>query len=293
MAEKPAGERTTADFIGGVLDRLGIPRSVLSHLRELRSRMLRVLFTVGFFYTLFFIFEFRQVGDLGGIPIFAPVFSPFHPFAAQVLSKMRFDLIPPDVQVIQVSPTEIVILYMQIALGLAIACSMPMILYQFGRFVMPALYAHERRELLRLIVPGVLLFATGCAFAYRVVVPPIMMFLFEYTRELSPVVAVSVSLGQALEFAMLLVVAFGFVFEMPLVMTLLTRIGLVQARTWRRYSRHAAVLFLVVGGFITPDTSGVTQIMVALPMMGLYFSGCVFAEVSSRRKAARAAPATG
>jgi sec-independent protein translocase protein TatC len=291
----PPGGVMAGDFVGQILDRLGIPRSFLAHLRELRSRLLRVLFTVGFFYILFFMFEFREVARLGGLPVVAPAFSPFHPFSAQLLTRMRSDLIPPDVQVIQVSPTEIVILYMQIALVMAIACAMPMALYQFGRFVMPALYRHERRELVRLIAPGVLLFALGCAFAYRIVVPPILNFLFEYSRELSSqspgVILVSVSLGQALEFAMMLVLAFGFVFEMPLVMSALTRIGIVEARTWRRFSRHAAVGFLLAGGFITPDTSGVTQVLVALPMMGLYFSGCVLAEFAGRRAAARATTA--
>ena len=288
---------TTLDLIGGILDRLGLPKTVLSHLRELRSRLLRVLVTLGFFYMLFFLFDIQQVGTLGGVPIYAPVFSPFHPFAAQVLQMMRFDLIPADVQVIQVAPTEIVILYMQIALLLAFAFSMPMILYQFGRFVMPALYPHERREMMRLIAPGVLLFAIGCAFAYKVIVPPIMNFLFQYSREFSAaspnVLMVSVSLGQGLQFALMLILAFGFVFEMPLVMNLLTRIGLVEARTWRRYSRHAAVGFLIVGGFITPDTSGVTQIMVALPMMGLYLAGCALAEWTSRRASPRSAAAAG
>ena len=286
---------TTGDFLASVFERLGIPRSWLSHLRELRARLLRILFTVAFFYGLFFLFEFKQVATLGGVPIIAPVFSPFHPFAAQMLSKMLGDLIPRDVQVIQVSPTEIVVLYMEIALVFAIACAMPMALYQFGRFVMPALYAHERRELMRLITPGVMLFAVGCAFAYRIVVPPIINFLFEYSRELSAqapgLILVSVSVGQALEFAMMLILAFGFVFEMPLVMSALTRIGIVQARTWRRYARHAADGFLIVGGIITPDTSGVTQVLVALPMMGLYFGGCLLAVYGERRAAARPATA--
>jgi len=130
-----------------LFDRFGIPRAYLAHLKELRSRLLRVFFAVGFFYGLFFMFEFKVVATLGGVPVVAPVPSPFHPFAAQLFTKMRADLIPADVRTIVFSPTEIVILYMQISLMLAIACAMPMILYQFGRFIMPALYPHERREI--------------------------------------------------------------------------------------------------------------------------------------------------
>jgi sec-independent protein translocase protein TatC len=284
-------ETASGDLLGIVFDRFGIPRSYLAHLRELRSRLLRVLFTVGFFYVIFFMFEFRQVAQLWGLPIYAPEFNPFHPLAAQLITQIRFDLIPADIPVFQFSATEIVVLYMEISIVLSIVCSMPMILYQFGRFVMPALYPHERRELFRLMAPGVMLFSLGCAFAYRVVVPPMMDFLFQYSRELSAqspgLIIVSVSIGQALEFALMLVLAFGFVFELPLVMSLVTRIGLVQARTWRRYSRHAIVGFLIVGGIITPDTSGVTQVLVALPMMGLYFAGCLLAEIAERRSAAR------
>jgi sec-independent protein translocase protein TatC len=286
---------TARDFAAELLIRLGIPTSYLSHLRELRSRMLRVLFTVGFFYVLFFIFELQEVARVAGVPILAPIFAPFHPAASQVLTKMVDDLIPKDVELFFFSPAELVILYMQIALALAVACSMPMILYQFARFVMPALYAHERREMLRLVGLGLVLFGLGCLFAYRIVVPPIMNFLFEYSREFaagsSGTVLVSVSIGQALEFCIALVLAFGVVFEMPLVMGVLTRLGVVQAKTWRQYWRHAFVAFLIVGGFITPDTSGVTQILVALPMTALYLTGCVFAFAAERRSARAPAPA--
>src|SRR3989304_4566567 len=194
-----------------LFDRFGIPRAYLAHLKELRSRLLRVFFAVGFFYGLFFMFEFNVVATLGGVPLLAP----FPPFAPQLFTKMRADLIPADVRTIVFSPTEIVILYMQISLMLAIACAMPMILYQFGRFIMPALYPHERRELLKLIAPGVLLFATGCAFAYKFVVPPMLNFLFQYTRELivaAPgTVELTVSVRQALGVAMVLILAFGVV----------------------------------------------------------------------------------
>jgi sec-independent protein translocase protein TatC len=289
--------QATRDFAVELLERFGIPTSYLAHLRELRQRLLRVLFTVGFFYALFFLFEFQEVAQIGGLPVFAPVFAPFHPFAAQVMARMITDLSPAGVTLIQTSSAEIVILYMQIALALALACAMPMILYQFGRFVMPALYPNERRELVKLVLPGLGLFALGCVFAYVFIVPPILNFLFEYSRELaqstSGVLLVTVSIGQLLEFALTLVVVFGLVFEMPLVMGLLTRLGIVEAKTWRHYWRHALVGFLVVGGVITPDTSGVTQILVALPMTALYFTGCAIALVSERRAHRRAAPAAG
>ena len=285
------------DFAAELLERFGIPTSYLSHLRELRQRLLRILYTMGFFYTLFFLFEFREVARVGDLPLYAPFLSPFHPFAAQVMGRMTDDLAPAGVVLIQTSSVEIVILYMQIALALAVACSMPMILYQFGRFVMPALYPHERRELVRLVVPGLLLFSVGCIFAYTIIVPPILNFLFEYAREFaqtsSGTVLVTVSIGQLLEFALTLVLVFGVVFEMPLVMNVLTRIGVVEAKTWLRYWRHAVVAFLIVGGVITPDTSGVTQVLVALPMTALYFTGCALALFSARRAQRAASPTPG
>src|SRR5690349_19415033 len=106
-------ESAQSDFLGALFDRFGISRKYLAHLRELRSRLLRVLFTVGFFYVLFFMFEFKQVAELWGVPVFAPVFNPFHPFAAQLVTQIRIDLIPADVQVFQISATEIVVLYME------------------------------------------------------------------------------------------------------------------------------------------------------------------------------------
>ncbi len=271
-----------------IFDRLGIPKEYLAHLRELRQRMLRVLFTVGFFYGVFFLFEFEPAGTLGPVTLYTPHFSPFHPFAGQVLGAMVDSLIPPDVTVFQVSPYEIPVLYMQIALTLSLVASMPMILYQFGRFVMPALYPRERREIVRFVGPGLGLFAVGISFAYLVVLPPLLHFLFEYSRELAINAAsaqflISVSIAQAISFALILLLAFGLVFELPLVMNLLTRIGIVQASTWWRFWRHAVIGFLILGGFITPDTSGVTQLLVSLPMIGLYMGGAVFATLNERR----------
>jgi sec-independent protein translocase protein TatC len=198
---------------------------------------------------------------------------------------MILDLIPPDIQVFQVSPYEIPVLYVQIALTLSLICSMPMVLYQFGRFVMPALYPHEKRLLAKLIGPGLVLFAVGAAFAYTVVLPPLMHFMFEYSRQLAAGTnfALTVSVSEAISFALILLLAFGLVFEMPLIMNLLTRLGLVQATTWWTYWRHAVVAFLLVGGFITPDTSGVTQLLVSVPMIGLYLGGAALASLTQRR----------
>lgn len=282
-------------LVGEIFDRLGIPKEYLAHLRELRQRLLRVIFTVGFFYAFFFLFELRPAGSIGNVPLYAPQFSPFHPFAGQVLERLILDLIPPDIQIFQVSPYEIPVLYVQIALTLALVCAMPMILYQFGKFVIPALYPHERRVLLRLLGPGLALFAIGVIFAYIVVLPPLVNFMFEYSRELSQQTnfALTVSVSEAISFALILLLAFGIVFEMPLIMNILTRIGIVQARTWWRFWRHAIVAFLLVGGFITPDTSGVTQLLVSVPMIGLYMGGAAAASITERGQREREAKRRG
>lgn len=287
--QAPAQTPGQFSLVGEIFDRLGIPKEYLAHLRELRQRLMRVLFTVAFFYAFFFLFEMRPAGSLGGLPLFAPSFSPFHPLAGQVLERLITDIIPPDIQLFQVSPYEVPVLYVQISLTLALVCAMPMVLYQFGKFIIPALYQHERRVLLRLLGPGLALFAVGAIFAYVVVLPPLVNFMFEYSRQLSAGTnfALTVSISEAISFALILLLAFGIVFEMPLIMNLLTRIGIVQARTWWRFWRHAIVGFLLVGGFITPDTSGVTQLLVSLPMIGLYMGGAFSATVTERRQRRR------
>jgi sec-independent protein translocase protein TatC len=292
-AQAPANAKSPADysFAEEIFKRLGIPTTYLAHLRELRQRLIRVMFTVGFFYAFFFLFELVPAGELYGVTLYAPQFSPFHPFAGQVLERLINDIIPSDIRVFQVSPYEVPVLYVQIALTLSAVCSMPMILYQFGRFVIPALYPHERRVLARLIGPGLFLFAVGAIFAYTVVLPPLVNFMFEYSRELAAGThfELTVSVAEAISFALVLILAFGVVFEMPLVMNLLTRIGIVQARTWWRFWRHAIVGFLIVGGFITPDTSGVTQLLVSVPMIGLYLGGAASASLTERRAREREA----
>jgi len=152
-----------------------------------------------------------------------------------------------------------------------------------GMFIAPALYAKEKKVILRLVVPAVLLFAGGVAIAFLVVLPFTFTFLYSVAASLGAQ-RLFLPLDEFLDFTLIFTLGFGLAFEMPIVMYALTASGMIRAVTWRKYWRLAIIGIFFFGAFITPDGSGVTMLLVALPMTGLYVAGYVAAALSERRR---------
>ena len=154
---------------------------------------------------------------------------------------------------------------------LGILFGMPMIVYQFGKFVSPGLYPHERAILIKTALPATFLFGLGCAFAYFIIIPFTIDFLygFAFAMDVQPFL----SLESFISFVIIFLIAYGLVFELPIIMVGLTRLGVVSAQFWGDNWRYAFVAMVIFGAFVTPDGSGITQLMVAAPMMVLYVIG--------------------
>lgn len=155
--------------------------------------------------------------------------------------------------------------------ALAILFSMPFTLWQFGKFVSPALKGRERRMVLKTIVPATFLFLSGCLFAFFFIIPFIIRFLFDVITGLDAQALITAD--AFMKFVILFSLGFGFVFQLPIVMNGLSRLGLVDSKFWLRHWRLAFVVMILFGGLITPDGSGITQMMIAVPMLFLYFMG--------------------
>lgn len=172
-------------------------------------------------------------------------------------------------------------------LKLAFACGaflvLPYVLYRIYGFVNPGLYARERRVVAPLLASSTLLFYGGVAFAYLILIPKVVTFLLGFgTTTLQPLIGV----GPYFAFVARLCLAFGLVFQLPLVVLLLSLLGLVNPRVLLRGWR-IAVLVIVVGSAALTPPDAVSQLLMAVPVALLYISSVLVAMVVTRRREAR------
>lgn len=226
--------------------------SFISHLIELRNRLLRILV------------------------VFLLVFIGFTPFANKIYTLLAHPLLaklPAGGQMIATAITTPFFVPMKVAMLAAFVVSLPHTLYQVWVFVAPGLYAHERRFMAPLVVASTLLFFAGMAFAYFLVFPVVFGFITSTAPE---GVAVMTDIGNYLDFVITLFMAFGFAFEVPIAVLLLVRFGLVNIRTLKEIRPYMIVGAFVLGAIFTPPDI-ISQFMLAVPLWILYEAGVLAA----------------
>ncbi|MDX9858135.1 MAG: twin-arginine translocase subunit TatC [candidate division Zixibacteria bacterium] len=170
--------------------------------------------------------------------------------------------------------------YIKVALIFGIGGSLPVIFYQLWMFISPGLYRRERAMVLPLILLSVLLFLIGAGFCYLVVLPFALEFLIGFGGDiLSPIITVSSYLG----FAGMLLLSFGFGFELPILAYFMGKMGLISSRALGRFRRYAIVVILIVAAILTPTPDVFTQLLLAVPLYVLYEISIVVVRVSGRR----------
>lgn len=179
------------------------------------------------------------------------------------------------------SPPEAFLAYMKVAITVGLFLSSPMILAQVWAFVSPGLTARERRYGFGFIWWGSVLFVAGGAFAYWVLLPVSLRFLLNFGGgQMEPVMSVS----RYLSFTTMVILSCGAAFQLPLVMFILARLGLVSAAMLRRKWRHAVVAIVVAAAILTPTADVATLLLLVVPMLALYeLSIWVMGVAASRR----------
>lgn len=254
---------------------------IFEHLEELRMRLKWCLLTVLILFVFFAGFQAR-VADVGGIAVPYPYPDPIRPFASQFFFMTLDYLTPANVTPVVTSPIDAIIVQFKTALFLALVAGMPMISYQMAMFIGPGLKGEEKRVVLRLVVPSVLLFAAGIALAFLLILPFTFSFLYEIAIALGA--QPLLHLSDFLDFVLLFSIGFGLAFQVPVVMYALTAVGLVAAETWKKYWRFAVIAMFAFGAIITPDGSGITMILIAVPMSALYVAGYAACVLHGRRR---------
>lgn len=165
------------------------------------------------------------------------------------------------------SPPEAFLAYMKVAITVGLFVSAPMILAQVWAFISPALTARERRYGFTFIWWGSSLFLAGGAFAYWVLLPVSLKFLLNFGHgQMEPVMSVS----RYLSFTTMVILSCGVAFQLPLVMFVLARFGLVSSTLLRQKWRHAVAAIVVAAAILTPTADVATLLLLAVPMLALY-----------------------
>jgi len=159
----------------------------------------------------------------------------------------------------------------------------PVIFYQLWRFIAPGLYQHEKRVVLPFTLLSSLFFFGGAAFGYFVVFPPAFKFLLGYSNDfLSPMPTVKEYFSLCLR----LLIAFGVIFELPIFMVLLAKMGVVNASFLNRHRKYAILLSFVIAAILTPTPDVINQCLMALPLIVLYEVSIVAVWLLGRKRLA-------
>jgi len=178
-----------------------------------------------------------------------------------------------------IHPTEAFISYLKMSLFIGILGAVPFVFYQTWRFVLPALRPIERRALRFCFLLGGVMFYSGSAFAFYVALPAALRFLIAAGGEL---LKPQFTVGNYVSFVSLFTLLMGLVFELPLVVLVLVRLGITSREFLRQRRRHVIVLCWIVAAILTPPDV-VTQAFMAVPLMLLYELSLVLAAVAERR----------
>ena len=233
----------------------------LAYLGELRRRIIVCIVTVVLAWLVAFTFA-----------------EPLFEYARLPLAQV------PNSKMIVLDPLEMFTTYMKLAMLVAMLVSSPVLVLQLWLFVAPGLYPSERKYVVPFVVAGSGFFVGGAAFCFYLVLPASFAYLVEMVPH-----SVEAQYSVALYFSLIvqLMLAFGLIFELPLVMTLLGASGLVSAKAFASFRKYWVVLATFLAGVLTPTGDLLTQAMMAVPLMVFFELGIVGARAIGRRGPAR------
>jgi sec-independent protein translocase protein TatC len=242
--------------------------SLIDHLLELRSRLVR------------------------SVVVIAVCMLAMAPFARKLYTLVSEPLVsrlPEGTSMIAIDVASPIFAPFKLVLMLAILIAMPYVIYQAWSFVAPGLYQHEKRIAKPLLGAATVLFYLGCLFAYFIVLPVIFTFITKIAPE---GVSVMTDINRYLDFVLVMFLAFGFSFEVPVITVVLVAIGVVTPEGLARMRGYVVVGVFFLAMLITPPDM-ISQTLLALPVWALYEIGIVFARMVHRERTddAESAPA--
>jgi len=234
----------------------------MAHLEELRTCLIRSFAA----WIIAFIVCYAYSGEI------------FH-----LISEPVRRVLPEGSSMVFISATEPFFTYLKVAAIAAVIVSLPVILWQLWSFIAPGLYRHEKRYAVPFVVASCLCFACGTYFGFTYVFPTIFNFLVTFGTAGGEMEAM-LSVGNYLSLASKLLLAFGLVFELPIIIFFMARLGIVDHVWLRRHRKYAVLVAFVVGAMLTPPDV-LSQTALAVPFLILYEVGIVVARLFGKPRA--------
>ncbi len=222
------------------------------------------------FFLFFFMFGIKEIHFLEKT-FFIP-FPSHNSFTVIVFQNITKNLISPEIELIVTSPLEAFWAQISIAFFLSIIITFPFLIYKILKYVFPALNKKEKSAILKTIFPFSILFFLGCLFSYYLVIPSTIDILYVYYAKTIGV-KTYFSLKEFVPLVFALSFGIGVIFTVPVFMTILSSLGLVNPTFWKNNWKYSFLFFLIFSAIITPDGSGITMIFLVIPLTFLYFLG--------------------
>lgn len=197
--------------------------------------------------------------------------------------KMLIDrLVPETVRIVALSPFNVFIVLLSISFAVGFIVTFPWLFYKVVVYLSPALYYNERQALLKTSIPVSLLFVAGVIVSYYLIIPQTfsLLYMFAGAAGVGELFHISQFIGLVLG----LVIVVGIMFQLPIAMILLSKLGIVNKGFWEKKWKHALVGILIITAIITPDGTGVTMALLSLPILGLYLVGMLVSRKSLERR---------
>lgn len=228
--------------------------TVVGHLEELRKRVIYsgILFIIATFIS--YRFTETMVGD--------------------IIARA------PDMNFVYISPPELMLSYIKLAVVSGLVTSAPFILGQVWLFISPGFDKKEKKYLIISLILGGGFFVLGVIFSYEIVMPIIFKFFSGFqTPEIRPMISVN----SYLTFVINILIAFGVVFELPIVMLLLTRFGLLNPSLFIKYRKYMTLIIFVFAAILTPPDI-ISQSLLAIPMLALFELGILLSKIAQKKR---------
>ncbi len=229
---------------------------ITDHLRELRNRLI----VAAVFFVIAFAACFYMASTLVDI--------------LQIPAQGLYDFI-------YISPSELFMQYLRVGLIAGLVISSPVIVYEIMAFVMPGLKNNEKSFIMGILILGTIFFILGVIFAFAILLP-IMMQFFMSVNNNSNIVA-QISIKEYLSLVITMLFMMGLVFELPIIVILLTQLGFLKPEWLKKSRRVVIVLCFVLGSLLTPPDV-ISQILLAVPMMALFEVSIIFSSAVQKRK---------
>ena len=242
----------------------GAKMSFLEHLDELRKRLIYICFSV-----------------LGGCLVAYIFIERIFDFIMKPMQNM----LPEGNKLIFTNGPTVFMLYVKIGFIAGIFIASPLVLWQIWKFISPGLYTHEKKFAIPFVLLSTIFFVTGGLFAHYIAFPWTWKFFISFSKEYLVFLP---KVDEAFSLYTKMLLGFGVIFEMPTLVFFLARMGVVTGRFLVRYFKYAFLIIFIIAAVLSPGTDMMSQVIMAVPMLGLYIISIAIAYIFGKKQPADA-----